>query len=98
MRALAILLLTALTLGAAGGYAWWAMTAPAAKVAGLPKAKSIALPASPEERPAALDEEWAARAQNEESPTAPAAARASSQEPQTNAPADPPAASDTDPH
>jgi hypothetical protein len=73
MRALAILLLTALTLGAAGGYAWWALTAPAAQVAALPKAKSIALPASPEERPAALDEEWTARAEGRASPAVPAA-------------------------
>jgi hypothetical protein len=73
MRAVLLILVSALMLGAAGGYAWWAMTAPAAKVAALPKAKSIALPASPEERPAALDEEWTARAEGKESPAVPAA-------------------------
>jgi hypothetical protein len=59
MRAM-LILLVAMTLGLAGGYAWSTIGArPAAPKP--PKARFMALPASPEEEPAALDEQWVAR-------------------------------------
>ena len=51
----------AMAFGLAGGYAWSAMTAPAARAPVARKATTVALPQSPEERPAALDQEWASR-------------------------------------
>lgn len=62
MRALLIILVAALTLGLAGGYAWSVATAPDAKAPRLAKATTIAIPPSPEEMPASLDQEWTSRA------------------------------------
>jgi hypothetical protein len=61
MRAMLILIL-AVTFGLAGGYAWSAMTAPAAREPAPRKEGFVPLPASPEERPAALDKAWESRA------------------------------------
>jgi hypothetical protein len=61
MRAV-LILVSAVTFGLAGGYAWSAITGPKPHAFKAAKATSIAVPASPEERPAALDQEWAARA------------------------------------
>lgn len=60
MRAYAILL-GAMMLGLAGGYAWSDMSVPAAPPPKPREAKTVALPDSPEERPAELDSEWSAR-------------------------------------
>ena len=60
MRGFLILLVSAVMLGLAGGYAWSVMTAPSARTPKM-KATTIAIPASPEERPATLDREWDAR-------------------------------------
>ena len=57
------ILMAAITLGLAAGYAWSAMTAPGPKTAAPQKATIMALPASPEESPVALDSEWAERAE-----------------------------------
>jgi hypothetical protein len=73
MRGFVILLVSALTLGLAGGYGWSVMTAPTVRAARLPRETTIAIPPSPEERPAALDQEWEARAANESAPDATAA-------------------------
>jgi hypothetical protein len=73
MRGFLILILSAVTLGLAGGYAWSVMATPSAKAAKLPKETTIAIPASPEERPEALDQEWTARAQDQSAPSATAA-------------------------
>ena len=51
--------------GLAGGYAWSAITAPAARAPMARKATTVALPQSPEERPAALDQEWTSRSNGE---------------------------------
>lgn len=69
MRAVLIILIAAVTLGLAGGYAWSVVTAPSVKAPKM-KATTIAIPASPEERPEASDEEWAARADPEPVPAA----------------------------
>jgi hypothetical protein len=76
MRAFLILIISAVTLGLAGGYAWSVMTAPSAKLSKPLKETTIAVPPSPEERPEALDQEWAARAGDESAPTATASAPA----------------------
>ena len=80
MRAKAIIL-SAVMLGGVGGYAWSSLTAPAARAPATRKATTVPLPASPEERPAALDKEWASRSDDEAAPatgsaTAPAASAA----------------------
>jgi hypothetical protein len=64
MRAL-WLLLSAVTLGLAGGYAWSTMARTGAEASRPPRAGSIALPPSPEEQPAMLDRDWAARADDQ---------------------------------
>jgi len=58
MRKMLILASGALTFGLAAGYAWSAMTAPAPRAHRAGKPGFMALPASPEERPEALDKEW----------------------------------------
>lgn len=60
MRAFLIILISAVTLGLAGGYGWSVMTTPSAK-ATKAKGSTIAIPPSPGERPATLDQEWGAR-------------------------------------
>jgi Excalibur calcium-binding domain len=50
--------LAAVILGGIGGYAWSSLTAPAPQAPAPVKATNIPLPASPEELPDALDEEW----------------------------------------
>ncbi len=62
-----LLIAAAAMFGLAGGYAWSALTAPVPTAPKPPKAAVIALPASPEERPAALDEEWTSRSVDEPS-------------------------------
>jgi len=61
MRAIWILL-AALMLGSAGGYAWSALTAPPAAKPHIPKPKMVAIAPSPEELPEEADREWAAEA------------------------------------
>jgi hypothetical protein len=61
-RKVAVLLCAAIPLGLAGGYAWSAMTAPAPRADSPPKATITDIPDSPDEYPAALDEEWTNRA------------------------------------
>ena len=53
---------SAVLFGLAGGYVWSAMTAPAAPLATRGNGKTIGVPPSPEERPAVLDKQWTARA------------------------------------
>lgn len=60
MRAKGILL-SAVVLGGIGGYAWSSLGAPAARAPAARQATNVPLPASPEERPAALDKEWSSR-------------------------------------
>jgi len=57
MRAI-LIPVAAVTLGLAGGYAWSALSAPAVHKAAPARGTIQQLPASPEERPAVLDEEW----------------------------------------
>ncbi len=61
-RKVVVLLCAAIPLGLAGGYAWSAMTARPPRADSPPKAMIADIPASPEESPAALDEEWTERA------------------------------------
>jgi hypothetical protein len=68
------ILAAALALGLGAGYAWSALFAPAAQASTHHRKATIALPASPEEQPEALDGEWAARAADQPAP--PPAARA----------------------
>jgi hypothetical protein len=75
MRTKLLIIVLAALFGLAGGYAWSTLTAPVARAPKPPKAGFMALPASPEERPAALDEEWTSRSVDE--PSAPTAATAS---------------------
>jgi hypothetical protein len=67
MRTIAILA-AALTLGLGAGYAWSALSSPTAEAATHHRKATIALPASPEEQPEALDGEWAARAADQPAP------------------------------
>ncbi|MEO8175458.1 MAG: excalibur calcium-binding domain-containing protein [Sphingomicrobium sp.] len=55
------IIVSAVMLGAIGGYAWSSHGSPAAPTAAPAKATMMALPESPEELPAAEDREWAAR-------------------------------------
>jgi hypothetical protein len=61
-RKIILLCAGAIPLGLAGGYAWSAITAPAARTSAPPRGTMQQLPASPEERPAVLDKEWAQQA------------------------------------
>jgi hypothetical protein len=65
-----IILLCAIPLGLAGGYAWSALTAPAVHRPPPGKATTIAAPPSPEERPAMLDKAWTSRADDSAAMTA----------------------------
>ena len=56
------ILAAAVLAGGLGGFAWSVLSAPAAPPPQLIKAETIALPASPEELPAAPDREWSVRA------------------------------------
>jgi hypothetical protein len=62
MRMMLILACGAMAFGLAGGYAWSALTAPAARAPAPRKAATVALPQSPEERPVVLDQLWSSRA------------------------------------
>ena len=70
-----ILLCAAIPLGLAAGYAWSAITAPPPRAYVPPKATIADVPASPEEYPAALDEDWSARGDDRPRPSIAAAAR-----------------------
>jgi hypothetical protein len=61
MRAISILL-AALMLGSAGGYAWSMLSSPPAAPAHPRKAKMMAIAPSPEELPEEADREWTAEA------------------------------------
>jgi hypothetical protein len=61
MRAISILL-AALMLGSAGGYAWSMLPSRRAAPAHPRKAKMIAIAPSPEELPEEADREWSAEA------------------------------------
>ena len=74
MRAM-LILVSAVTLGLTGGYAWSAMTAPAAHAPRPPRATTMPLPASPEEQPDALDQQWASRDGDGPAPASGPAAR-----------------------
>jgi hypothetical protein len=63
MRAI-LIPVAAVTLGLAGGYAWSTLSAPAVHKAAPPRGTIQRLPASPEERPAVLDEEWTRQAED----------------------------------
>lgn len=71
MRAI-LIPVAAVTLGLAGGYAWSALSAPAVHNAAPPRGTIQWLPASPEERPAVLDEEWTREADDGAVTSAPA--------------------------
>jgi hypothetical protein len=73
-----LLFAAAIPLGLGGGYAWSVMGSASAKQAKVPKEATIALPKSPEEEPAALDQEWASRAVGDPAPAAAATTTASS--------------------
>jgi len=76
MRAKAIML-SAVMFGGIGGYAWSSLTAPAPRAPAPVTATTMPLPASPEELPAALDEEWTSRSEEEARPaTGPVASAA----------------------
>ena len=72
MRPMAILL-SAVMVGGVGGFAWSALTAPIATAPAPRTATTVALPASPEERPAALDKAWTSRSDDQAAPAASAA-------------------------
>ena len=61
-RKVAVLLCAAIPLGLAGGYAWSAMTARPPRAYVPPKPTITDIPDSPDEYPAALDEDWTNRA------------------------------------
>ena len=61
MRKMLIFTSGAIVFGLAGGYAWSTITAPAPPPPAPGKAGFAPIPASPEERPLALDQEWTAR-------------------------------------
>ena len=80
MRTMAILAAAAVTVGLAGGYAWTAWTAPPPRLPKHPRAAFMPLPASPEERPLALDQQWTAEA-DDANQAAPAAVPAADESP-----------------
>ena len=57
-RKFLLLCAAAIPLGLAGGYAWSVYTAPAPKAYHPPKATMAPIADSPDEYPAALDDEW----------------------------------------
>lgn len=67
-----IVLICAMPLGLAAGYAWSAMTPTGVRQPAVRNAATIALPKSPEEQPALLDRAWLAR--SDDSPRPPATA------------------------
>jgi hypothetical protein len=56
-----LLAAAAVPLGLAGGYAWSVLTAPPPKAYVPPKPTIAAIAASPDDYPAAVDEEWESR-------------------------------------
>ena len=78
MRAFLLILMAAVAIGLAGGYAWSVVSTPSAKAAKSPRETTIAIPPSPEEQPEALDQEWATRAENDSPPAATGSAPAAS--------------------
>lgn len=60
-RKVILLSACAISLGLAGGYAWSAYTAPPPRAYVPPKATFADIPASPDEYPAAVDEDWETR-------------------------------------
>jgi len=66
-RKFLLLCAAAIPLGLAGGYAWSAYTAPTPKAYGPPKATIAPIAESPDDYPAALDDEWAPRGGNKPS-------------------------------
>lgn len=62
------IIITAVMVGGIGGLAWSSLSAPATPAPAPRKATVVALPASPEERPAALDKEWTARSDDAAGP------------------------------
>ena len=77
-RKVILLCASVIPLGLAAGYAWSAISAPPPRAYVPPKATIADVPASPEEYPAALDEDWSARGDDRPRPSAAAAARDSS--------------------
>jgi hypothetical protein len=75
-RRVILLCASAIPLGLAAGYAWSAITAPPPRAHVPPKATIADVPASPEEYPAALDEDWSARGDDRPRPSTAAAAAA----------------------
>ena len=73
------IIISAVMVGGVGGLAWSSLSAPAAPAPAPRKATTVAaLPASPEERPAALDKEWTSRSDDAAGPaTWPGAGRES---------------------
>ena len=69
-RKFLLLCAAAIPLGLAGGYAWSAYTAPPPKAYVPPKATIAPIADSPDEYPAALDDEWAQRGSTEPAPVA----------------------------
>jgi hypothetical protein len=61
-RKVILLCAAAIPLGLAGGYAWSAMTARPARAYVAPKPTITDIPDSPDEYPAALDQDWTNRA------------------------------------
>lgn len=64
------IILVAVMIGGIGGFAWSSMTAPAPPAPAPRKATTVPLPASPEERPAALDKDWSSRSDDGAGPAA----------------------------
>ncbi len=74
-RKVILLCAAALPLGLAAGYAWSAMTAPPPRAYVPPKPTIADVPASPEEYPAALDEDWSTRGDDRPRPSTAATVR-----------------------
>jgi hypothetical protein len=71
-----VILLCAIPMGLAAGYAWSAMTAAAPRAYVPPKGTIVDVPPSPEDYPAVLDEDWSARSDDQAPPSPDATARA----------------------
>jgi hypothetical protein len=69
-----LLAAAAVPLGLAGGYAWSVLTAPPPKAYVPPKPTIATIASSPEDYPAAVDEEWESR--SSDAPTSPKPAKA----------------------